>query len=49
MEVNWKGECSLVDVGVGVVGQYVVLCPQDLHSFLGIFLKLEGRKKTHNL
>lgn len=48
IEVKCIGECSLVDVGVGVVGQYVVLCPEDLNGFLGIFLQLEGQKGKFN-
>lgn len=41
--VTWiKGRSdSLVDVGVGVVGENVVLSPEDLHGLLGIFLQLK--------
>lgn len=35
----------LVDVGVGVICQDVVLCPQDFHGLLGIFLQLDQRRE----
>lgn len=47
--VTWiKGRSdSLVDVGVGVVGENVVLSPEYLHSLLGIFLQLKyNQEKT---
>lgn len=38
---------SLVDVGVGVVGENVVLSPEYLHGLLGIFLQLKyNQEKT---
>lgn len=36
---------SLVDVGVGVVGENVVLSPEDLHGLLGIFLQLKHNQQ----
>lgn len=36
---------SLVDVGVGVVGENVVLSPEDLHGLLGIFLQLKHNQE----
>lgn len=38
--ITGRGD-SLVDVGVGVVGENVVLSPEDLHGLLGIFLQLK--------
>lgn len=34
---------SLVDVGVGVIGEDVVLHPENLHGLLGVFLELKQR------
>lgn len=43
--IKGRGD-SLVNVGVGVVGENVVLSPEDLHGLLGIFLQLKYNQKT---
>lgn len=42
--IKGRGD-SLVDVGVGVVGENVVLSPEDLHGLLGIFLQLRHNQE----
>lgn len=56
VELSWKAPSaleqrhkdSLVDVGVGVVGQNVVLGPEDLHGLLGIFLQLKSNQASQS-
>lgn len=36
----------LINVGVGVICQDVVLCSQDFHSFLGIFFQLAYKRNS---
>lgn len=38
-----KPSSTLVDVGVGVIGEDMVLSPQDLHGLLGILLQLKHK------
>lgn len=39
-------EDLLVDVGVWVIRQDMILCPQNFHRFLRILLQLEQKEKT---